>query len=63
MGAYYYYGLAGFLSVVMLFASRDFFFNYGWMLWISCIIFLLPLSIREIIKINKEEWQDTKIKG
>ncbi len=63
MGAYYYYGLAGLLSVVMLFASRDFFFNYGWMLWIACILFLLPLSIREIIKINKETWHDTKIKG
>ncbi len=63
MGAYYYYGLAGFLSVVMLFASRDFFFKFGWMLWIACIIFLLPLSIREIIKINKEKWHDAKIKG
>jgi hypothetical protein len=63
MGAYYYYGLAGLLSIVMLFASRDFFFNFGWMLWIACILFLLPLSIREIIKINKEVWHDAKIKG
>jgi len=63
IAAYYYYALAGLLSVVLIFASRDFFFQYGWMLWVACIIFLLPLSIREIIKINKEEWHDTKIKG
>jgi len=63
MGAYYYYGLAGFLSIVMLFAPGDFFYKYGWMLWLACIIFLLPMSIREIIKINKEEWHDVKIKG
>ncbi len=63
LAAYYYYGLAGFLSIVMLFAPGDFFFKYGWMLWIACIIFLLPLSIRVIIKVNKEEWHDVKIKG
>lgn len=60
--AAYYYGLAGFLSVVMLFASRDFFFKYGWMLWLACALFLIPLSIREILKINEEEWHDVKIK-
>jgi len=62
MAAYYYYGLAGILSAVMLFASRDFFFKYGWMLWLACILFLIPLSIREIMKINKEKWHDVKIK-
>ncbi len=62
MAAYYYYGLAGVLSIVMLFAPGDFFFKYGWMLWLGCILYLLPLSIREIIKINKEEWHDVTIK-
>ncbi len=62
MAAYYYYALAGFLSVVMLFAPGNFFFVYGWMLWLGCAVFLIPLSIREIIKINKEEWHDVKIK-
>ena len=60
--AYHYYGLAGGLSVVMLFAPGDFFFKYGVMLWLACILFLIPLSIREIIKINKEEWHDVKIR-
>ena len=58
-----YYGLAGGLSVVMLFAPGDFFFKYGWMLWLACILFLIPLSIREIMKINKEEWHDVKIRN
>lgn len=60
--AYYYYGLAGFLSIVLLFAPGDFFIKYGWMLWIACIAFLIPLSVREIIKINKEVWNDVNIK-
>jgi hypothetical protein len=62
MAAYYYYALAGILSIVMLFAPGNFFFVYGWMLWLACALFLIPLSIREIIKINKEEWHDVKIK-
>ncbi len=59
--AYYFYALAGGLSIVMLFAHGDFFFVYGWMLWLACVLFLIPLSIREIIKINKEEWHDVNI--
>ena len=63
LAAYNYYGLAGVLSVVMLFAPGDFFSKYGWMLWLACILLLIPLSIREIIKINKEEWHDVKIRN
>lgn len=56
--AYNYYSLAGFLSVVMLFASGDFFFKYGWMLWLVCALFLVPMSLRDIIMVNKEKWHD-----
>ncbi len=63
LAAYNYYGLAGVLSVVMLFAPGDFFSKYGWMLWLACILLLIPLSIREIMKINKEEWHDVKIRN
>ncbi len=59
--AYNYYALAGFLSVVMLFASGDFFYRYGWILWAFCALFLIPLSIRDLMKVNKEEWQDVRI--
>lgn len=62
IAAYYYYTMAGFLSVAMIFASRDFFFKYGWMLWLACVIVLIPLSIREIMRINKEPWQDVEYK-
>lgn len=62
IAAYYYYALAGVLSVVLMFASQDFFFKYGWILWIACVAYLVPLSIREILKINKESWQDVAIK-
>ena len=63
MAAYYYYGLAGLLVPVLTFAPGNFFKNYWWLLWIICVLALIPLSIREIIKINKEEWHDAKIQG
>ena len=57
-GAYQYYALAGLLVPVLTFASGDFFMNYGWMLWLATTIVIIPLAIREIMKINKEDWQD-----
>lgn len=60
--AYHYYALAGLLVPVLTFAPGDFFKNYWWLLWGLCGLFLIPLSIREILKINKEEWHNTKIK-
>jgi len=60
--AYYYYALAGFLVPVLTFASGDFFFKYGWMLWIICMLTLIPVSVYEIIKITKEDWQDVELK-
>ena len=63
IAAYYYYSLAGLLVPVLTFAPGGFFKSYWWLLWIICGLVLIPLSIREIIKINKEEWHDAKIKG
>ncbi|MEE9326916.1 MAG: hypothetical protein V3U71_06425 [Cocleimonas sp.] len=59
--AYNYYALAGILSVVMLFASGDFFYKFGWYLWIACILILIPLSIKDILSVNKEDWKDVTI--
>ncbi len=59
--ATYYYTLAGFLSVVLLFATKDFFYSYGWMLWLLCVFIMIPLSVLQIKKINREVWVDTKI--
>lgn len=60
--AYYYYALAGILVPVLTFAPGDFFTKYWWLLWGLCILAIIPLSIFSILKINKEEWQDTQIK-
>lgn len=58
--AHHYYALAGLLVPVLTFAPGDFFQNYWWVLWGLCALFLIPISIIEIIKINREEWQDTQ---
>ena len=62
--AYYFYGLAGFLIVVLTFAPKVLFenINYALLLWLVCALVLIPLSIREIIKINKENWKDIEFK-
>ena len=59
IATYHYYGLAGGLVPVLTFASGDFFANWWWALWIICVIVLLPLSVRQILRINREEWHDT----
>ncbi len=59
--AYLYYTLAGILVPVLTFAPGDFFYKYWWLLWGICGVFLIPVSIMDIIKINKEEWHDVEI--
>ena len=59
IATYHYYGLAGGLVPVLTFAPGDFFANWWWALWIICVIVLLPLSVRQILRINREEWHDT----
>ncbi len=59
--AYYYYALSGMLVPVLTFAPGDFFYKYWWLLWGISFFFLVPLSIREIIRINREEWHDVEI--
>lgn len=61
--AYFYYALAGLLVPVLTFAPGNFFTKYWWLLWGICALSLIPLSILEIIKINREEWQDVEYKG
>ncbi len=59
--AYYYYALSGALVPVLTFAPGDFFYKYWWLLWGFSFLLLVPLSIREIIRINREEWHDVEI--
>jgi len=64
VAAYYFYGLAGSLVVILTFAPRVLFENisYALTLWAICAFILIPLSIREIIRINREDWQDMEYK-
>lgn len=64
IAAYYFYALAGFLVVILTFAPKILFENiyYALLLWLVCALILIPLSIREIMKINKEDWQDIEYK-
>ena len=60
--AYNYYAMAGLLVPVLTFAPGDFFLKYWWLIWGGSAIFLIPLSIREILRVNRDDWQDTEIK-
>ncbi|WP_020561303.1 hypothetical protein [Thiofilum flexile] len=61
IGAYFYYGLAGLLIPVLTFAPGDFFAKYWLHLWILGAMVMIPLSIYQILKINREQWYDTNI--
>jgi hypothetical protein len=61
LSAYYYYGMAGALVPVLTFAPKEFFIQYWWALWIVCAVLIIPLAIRDIIRVNKEEWHDVEI--
>lgn len=63
IGAYCYYGLAGLLVPILTFAPGDFFTNYWWLIWIMCMALLIPLSIWQILKINRENWQDVEVES
>lgn len=58
--AYFYYSVAGLLVPVLTFAPGDFFLNYWWLLWGGCALLLIPISINELLKINKEDWSDVQ---
>jgi len=60
--AYYYYALAGIFLPAIAFTSSNFFFHYWWLVWGVCFLALVPASIIEIVKINKEKWTDTEYK-
>ena len=60
--AYHYYGLAGLLVPLLTFAPGSFFIEYWWLLWGGCALVLLSLSIRELLNVNKDNWQDIEVK-
>ena len=61
IAAYQYYALAGLSVPVLTFVPRDFFINNWLIVWIICIVLIVPLAIMRLIKINREEWKDVII--
>lgn len=61
LGAYQYYALAGMFIVILTFAPGDFFFNWWWAVWLLSFMVLVPYSIMQILKINRETWQDAEV--
>jgi len=57
--AYQFYGVLGFVVVVAVFFGTD--LVYWMVTWALSAVVLIPLSIYNLLKINKEQWQDTVI--
>ncbi|HIO91385.1 MAG TPA: hypothetical protein EYG68_00890 [Leucothrix mucor] len=59
VAAYQYYALAGLLVPVFTFAPKG--ITYWLVVWGIYVVILLPLAIMQLIKINREEWEDVTI--
>ncbi len=58
-GAYQFYAVLGLVVVVGTFFGTDFF--YWLVTWAISAAILIPLSIYNLMKINKEQWQDVAV--
>lgn len=61
IAAYQYYGFAGVLIPVLTFAPGDFFKQYWLIMWLVCVVIMVPLAIIQIVKINREKWEDVTV--
>jgi hypothetical protein len=59
--AYRYYGVVGFIVVVGTFFGTD--VNLWIWTWLISALILVPLSIRDLFLIKKEQWADVEIEG
>ncbi len=59
IAAYQYYTLAGFLVPAFTFAPKG--MTYWLVVWGIYVVILLPLAIMQLIKINREKWEDVTI--
>lgn len=59
VAAYQYYALAGLLVPVFTFAPKG--MTYWLIVWGIYVVILVPLAIMQLIKINREEWEDVDI--
>lgn len=59
--AYQFYGVLGLIVVVATFFGTDLFY---WMVtWALSAAIIIPLSIYSLMKIKKEQWQDTIVES
>ncbi|MFV2059129.1 MAG: hypothetical protein ACC653_00515 [Gammaproteobacteria bacterium] len=59
--AYRFYGVVGFVVVVAIFFGTEI---YYWLVtWALCAAILIPWSIVDLIRIRKENWQDSYFKS
>lgn len=59
--AYRYYGVVGFIVVVGTFFGTD--VNLWIWTWLISAAILVPLSLRDLFLIKKEQWLDVEIEG
>ena len=60
-GAYQFYAVLGLVVVVATFFGTD--FIYWLITWAISAVILIPLSIFNLMKINREQWQDLAIEN
>ncbi len=60
-GAYQFYAVLGLVVVVATFFGTQ--LIYWLITWAISAAILIPLSVYNLIKINKEQWQDTVIEN
>ena len=59
--AYRFYALTGFLVVAGTFFPVD--IRYYLAFWAVSVLIIVPWSIHDIRKINRDEWEDTEFRG
>jgi len=59
--AYQFYGVLGLIVVVATFFGTELFY---WMVtWALSAAIIIPFNVYSLIKINKEQWQDTVVEN
>lgn len=65
---YRFYGVVGALVVILNFSPQLSKAAGGWLplalvIWLACILVVVPLGIRDLLRARKEPWQDIEIES
>ena len=58
IGAIYYYSLAGAVIPALSLIPKEYLFDYWLPAWVISASIIIPLSIYQITRINRDEWTD-----